>query len=267
MAGYKELREGWSLKRGGSLSGTRIFIDYSGGTATLPEIGDPFDGTYTGLLCSNITEELYAYDGSDGKKYTCEYAVGSVTAPPLEYVDPVDDDNLIVSAGTEIVAADANSTWYWHLKEDVDGDGAVQQKIYKNIVRGSISKTLSMSTASYTSFKTTHIIPKLGKINEAALSVSKWYYAYPIGTVLFTGTNERLAVDELGVRVWEVTLNFAYRILDVGARINVPYSWCYLINNTKDDLDPEWQMPAITPGVPGIPTDLLYKQANLDNMW
>ena len=47
MAGYKELRENWNFDEASTGStGTRVFIDETGGTASLPSLGDSFDILY-----------------------------------------------------------------------------------------------------------------------------------------------------------------------------------------------------------------------------
>lgn len=268
MAGYKELREGYSFTLSSSgQNGTRIFIDDSAGSDTLPELDDPWSVDYTNCVCTSIQEELYHFESGDcKKKYTCNYtfATGGTSAQ----VPISDEDNLICSGATEIVAVDANNNWVWHVDETVAGTIGVQQKVYKNTIRGSMSKTITKGTSSYVAYKAS-IMTKLGKINSVALTEDDWYYEWPIGSVLFTSTDERLVYDTTGTKEWQITLNFAYRLIYKAAAPDTPvnYAWNYIINNKRTGADDYWQMPARSDGVPNVAQDLLYGITDLNGLW
>jgi hypothetical protein len=282
MADYKELREGWeytSSVQGGS--GTRVFIDETGGTASLPAIGDSFSGVYINVICTSIKETLYHVEGAaDKKKYVCTYSARNNTAT-FHRKERTDEDNFVNSGGSEMVSIDNPKSWYWVPLPWVNSatEGLKKGKMYKNTIRGALSKTLIFSPTgshSYQNFMSEQVFPKLGKINQNALAAADWSLAFKKGNVLFINYDSSLVTDEDGDDKWEVTLNFAYRILEVplcpngsmgvaAGSPNIEQSWnFYLFPDEKSVGHPEWQMVTNTKGVDPPPAcdfdnDFVYK--------
>jgi len=271
MSGYKELREGYEFTRAtqGS-SGTRVFIDQTGGTDSLPSLGDAFSVSYPNVKCTSVQEVLYHVEGTtDKKKYVCQYSTTNTTIT-VHRKDRTDEDNFVNSGGAELVSIENPKEWYWMPEPWVDAttEGLYKGRMFKNTIRGALSKTIILDKEgdhSYANFMSEQVLPKVGKINSVALTSANWSLAFNKGTVLFTNWDSALVTNEDGDDKWEVTLNFAYRILQVpeaanqmGADAtgsNIDYSWnWYLYPDAKvSPGHPDWQMVTNTKGSGGAP--------------
>jgi len=269
MADYKELREGWEYTVSSSTSsGTRVFIDETGGADTLPELGDGFSATYPNTICTDITMSLYHFESEVCKqKYVCSYTTSSGGEDDYSDADDSDPENLRTQTGSEMISIDEPKEWFWQ-----SSGGRYEARLFKNTVRGSISKTIVFTErAKYIAHKAGVVIPGVGKINNDTLitDAETWNYPYKAGTVLFVGTDDRLVYDSDGNKNYEVTLNFAFRILDVttvetgGTTIeeNVEYSWNYYLNPKQEEGNPDFEKVGQKAGADND-TEMIYKSVS-----
>ena len=175
MPGYKELREEYEvITNQNGTQGTRVFIDLASGTASLPSLGDPFSVTYPASLLRGISAKKYhVKDGEtgcdmDGLKYICTYDT-SESAEIYAHVLDRDEDQINFSGGCEIWSVKDPNFWYWQPAADATwSSGEVEQRLFKNTVRGTVSKTTTypVSGATFGSWIYSTVHPKLGKIND-----------------------------------------------------------------------------------------------------
>lgn len=260
MADYKELREEWELVISDSVtSGTRVFIDEPGGTASLPILGDPFSVEYPGSTMVGMSKEKYhVIDGetgcaADGFKYVASYSTSD--APPFRPVKDTDIDQINFTAGCEVWSVESPKFWYWQPDAGaVATTGEVDQRLFKNTVRGTVSKTVTYPVDGFAfgQWLNDVIHPKLGNINNNAwldVEGAPGDILFKKGTVLFSSYSGKQFLDKEGDKQWEITLNFSYRILNIqdpgGAlEANVENSWHYLLRKDKySEGERDWQKP------------------------
>ena len=266
MSGYRELREGYSLVMAtGKTAGTRVFIDKDGGSASLPELGDPFSVSYLACKCATITVTEYHFESEVCKyKYVCTYSTqANSTGGGSDPVPATDVDQYVYSGGSEMVSIEDPEDWYWLSQGGATG-ARYSGRMFKNTVRGSVSKTVTKTKAGFDSYIKTQIYAKIGTINNSN------FLNFSIGTVLFSNFDARLVLDSEGLEEWEITLNFAYRILKVGSTANHINSWNYYLNPSKESPgDDDWQL-VVNHTVPGstldTDTDLVYKTSDFDGL-
>lgn len=278
MANYKELRDGYEFVRtSGSTNGVRVFIDETGGTDVLPSIGDPISIAYPLCKCLSIKEEMYHFEsGVCKKKYICTYS--TVKKSIVVGVLNTDEDQMLHTGGERQVSIGGMKNYYivkrpWNA---LVVEAQFQDKVGYRTVQGTISKTILIDTDgdhSFNNFAQEQIFKKLGRINSEPLSTSDgWALDYKKGTVLFSNYNARLVLDEQGDKKWEVTLNFAYRILqipqcndavwaDQPGGTNIQYSWNFSVATLADtDPDPTiWNLIATKDLPVDLDNDYLYK--------
>ena len=262
MPGYKELREEYELTTTESgVSGVRSFICLAAGLVDLPSLGDPFSVTYPACLLRSIHAEKYhVLEGetgcdADGVKYICEYNTAEINVyrPVLDR----DADQINFSAGGEEWSIKDPKFWYWQPNRvTTTAEGPIAQRLFKHTIRGTISKTVTypVSGDSFGNWLYNTVNTKLGKINDnywlamdGAGAGAGTDTLFNPGTVLFSSYQGKMVLDEDGSKIWEITLNFSYRILNVGdlsdpLNWNVDDSWHYLLREKKTSAgDPDWQ--------------------------
>ena len=260
MADYRELREEWELVISDSVTnGTRIFIDEPGGTASLPVLGDPFSVEYPGCTMVGMSKEKYhVIDGetgcaADGFKYVASYSTSDTA--PFRPVRDTDIDQINFTAGCEVWSVESPKFWYWQPDAGaVATTGEVDQRLFKNTVRGTVSKTVTYPVDDFRfgQWLNDVIHPKLGCINNNAwldVEGAPGDILFKKGTVLFSSYSGKQFLDKKGDKQWEITLNFSYRILNIQdpggvLEANVENSWHYLLRKDKYSVgERDWQKP------------------------
>ena len=264
MPGYKELREEYEVTTTESgVSGVRVFISLAAGLVDLPVLGDPFSVIYPACLLRSIhVEKYHVLEGetgcdADGLKYVCDYNTAEVNIyrPVLDR----DAEQINFSAGTEVWSVKDPKFWYWQPDAaSVFTTGEIEQRLFKNTVRGTVSKTVTypVSGTTFGNWMYNTVNVKLGKINDNYWLAMDGSGAgagadtlFNPGTVLFSSYQGKMVLDEDGDRIWEITLNFSYRLLTVGdpsdpLNWNVDDSWHYLLREDKfSDGENDWQKP------------------------
>lgn len=274
MPGYKFVRESFEFtKTAIGKTGVRVFLEHTGGAFDLPEIEDPFSVIDPALLCISIKETPYHFEGEVcKKKYVCTYSTDKT-------ITKTNANNYIHSAGMETISIEDPLEWYWVPEPWVDldlTDGLYKAKLYKNTIRGSVSKSflvnVSGDSPNFKSYLDFQAYPKIGKINQEVFTLA--HYPYHKGTVLFPNYNATLVTDEEGTEKMQITLNFAFKILQVPEAAgqmgsdpsgnNVNYSWnFYFFPNKKTSPGyPDWQMVANKSSGTNFDTDFVYKTAD-----
>lgn len=266
MAGYKYIREAYDLtKTITGKTGTKVFLDYANGVEDLPELGDPFGVLDKALKCVSIKETPNHFEeGICKRKYVCNYSTDTVIN--------TNANQFIHNGGSEMISVDDPKEWFWVPTFGAPTTGLYKGKLYKNTIRGSISKAIFVGVAAdegggspFQTYLEGQVYPKLGKINKTDFKLAN--VTYNKGTLLFPNYNAILITDELGTEKMQVTLNFAYRILQIGD-VNVDYSWDYYLfpDKVTSPGHPEWQLVTNEKENPNIDTDFIYKTAEFDGL-
>ena len=207
MAGYKELVEEWRLDEGdSSITGTRAFYKYSGGTASLPSIGDSFSTTYQNCILRNINHTKFFPDPDDRSEWI-EKLVCNYSTQPLrsETISP-DEEERRYRLGTEVITIDEPSNWKWSLK----GSKCDQPLYVSNVVGSYTRQKLLTSDAAKETWLRDVVEGLSGTINAAA------YEGHRIGSLLFEGVSGGTQYDENGDKVWLFEVTFTYRLIRGG---------------------------------------------------
>jgi len=285
MAGYKELRNEYNIvETTTTTTGKKAFIEDTTGTASLPALDDAFSVAYPNCTAQSISAVLYHIRtdqigcAKDGLKYVVSYSTKQLVSATPSRPDPTDPEQIQCTAGLEMQSIDVPNpdTWFFQnvIGVQLNPSAPLAQPLTLTNPLGTISKTIEKATgATFTAYFAAQILPKLGKINAAAFTPVP-DLTFEIGTCLFNSWSGSLILDKDGEKVWQVTLNFTYKILSrkVGNDQvdNVPYSHLYVYRKDPILGDPPlqdiWQAPCKVNANGNILTDYLYKPVDFTGL-
>ena len=291
---YRQLISGYNLtKTTSGIEGTKVYIESDPSDCTianLPELGDPFNVQYSNCLLRSIQEVTYHQDhsvaGADKNRY--KYVLSYSTEPDERWLDEL-QFTTTYSGGTTAISLDLKnkaSQWHWlkDIRDTSYGSQILKRQVYIIEAKGTYTYTLQVpqvETDTYYSWGTFltgdggpdseyGIINSIGKINSVEVAISPTSgetKTFQKGQVLFTSFDCKAGVSSTGRHIWNVNLNFAYRVVNLDAdNQNVEYPWLYLINDQAESGDNQYQVPVHnTPGGAYADDLFLYNFADFNS--
>jgi hypothetical protein len=199
MADYRELTKRWQYTaQPDGITAVRVFVDHSGGPASLPTLGDSHP--------DNADVLFYKYDKTKfGGHPTTNMYVCHYSSTVSSWVINVDENTSFSdlprngSASAEFKRLDNGQNFNWYGTDDAAG-----VPIFKRI----ITATLTIPKV-FTSHSTlmTRIASHIGKLNDAAFegqAAEAW---------LFSGSRHEEYTNSNGNTRWRAYFNFELRIV------------------------------------------------------
>ena len=236
MPGYVEQRDEWNFQENeAGLSGTRVFIEKTGGTGDLPAIADPFDADPTHIYCvaRNISSTLYGVEsGVNKKRLVVSY---SSRGPGGEPTFMFDAQQRNFQAGAEAVSippfTGSVANWRWTA-------GVVDIKnidIFKIVPSGTFSIGIKLTgDAAKNTWFTEKFLPLVGKINSASVQ-HPTFENFREGSVYFSGCSGGAQYDKYGNREWVLDCQFAWKLIQ--SPIVTKDDWLYLMRPETQSWD------------------------------
>jgi len=278
MGGYKQLKQKYEYDENNDQhTGTQVYLKVTGGPDDLPELGDPFSAAHIQTIVTNIKEELYGYDESDGCDngyiYTISYegpsASGSYTPLAKE-----DDDQRTFSAGGEVISIDNPENyagkWYWTPTPTEaqigEANGKVIQKIYKTNVVGSFGRTVKVSEANFVNYITNNLFPNLGKINSSTFE-SGGYGLFSRGTCLLNSASGSMAKNNRGKNEWVLNLSFSYKFIPELGMVDDTWQYSWRTDTSGDFSEGAFQVPIKKISDFPLYEGMMYTYADLNDVY
>jgi len=286
---YKEIRADYSVtSTDTTMEGIRSFIEVENTESCtqedIPALGDPFSVLYPKLIIRNIKEVPYHQNHSSVSsdknmyKYVCSYSDAPVTE---NY-----DENYMATkftGGTNVISLDlgpSGSEWFWAAETgDTEASGAIlKRQVYFMEAKGTWSITYTipqvedLENISWAEFLTGGgdinygILNSIGKINLLEVPItpapSGETVTFKKGQLLFTNFDAVPGILNPGLHVWFVTMNFAYRVVNLSEDeeySNIDYPWQYLINDKYEVGQWQYQLPVkLDAVIPPLPANDTY---------
>lgn len=265
--GYKELRDGWKYEETESgASGTRVFIEKTGGTDDLPVIGELFpleSPAVSQCIVQNITATLYHMEGTaDKKKYVVNYA--SNAKPTNTY--PTDERLWRIDAsGEEIIVPPKPDTslWVWAVGYAADppesSDPVAEQGFAYRALVGTYTQTkVFASDAAYRTWIANTFTPKAGRLNVQGFHIAgATSDLFKRGSLMLASHSGGNKYDASNNETVPVEIVFAFKRIPVVTDSDFQY----LLDVDPDDVDVMWRIPGKV-GVTG-PDRLIFKTTDM----
>jgi len=229
MANYIELTKPWQIVEAiEGQTGTRVFVDKTGGPASLPALGDAIDGAYPTCLCRKRTLTLWG--GKPGiYQYVCDYSTETTDNSEIDETTAFADLPRTLSVSGEMKRLDSGRHFYWYGTSDIAG-----VPIYKRIITATLTipKVYTTSAAIITAAQS-----YLGKVNDATANFEGLTTEY----WLFSGIRSTEYINAAGSKRWRAELSFELRVVPaVGGGTG---GW----NHVFDPTVPGWKKLTVDP--------------------
>jgi len=239
MAGYKELIEDYDLTETSSeVSGVRSFVEVTGGTSSLPAIGDKFvdrnSVIWETCLAKGRSRKIFYYERGGVNDWAEKIIVNYSTKTETSSFTTADADERRYQLGGEILAIDdPKAHWTWHI-----AGGAVNQPLFKANAMGSLTRQVTFASAAAKATAVGVWESQMGTINAAA------FENHRIGSVLFNGVDGGTQYNSVGVKTWVFRLQFTFRIIRDETVAISRDDWLYLWNKTASSSGiGAWDLP------------------------
>jgi hypothetical protein len=240
MGGYQELREDFEWEQTVSgISGTRAFVEKTGGADSLPEIGDghDFDQSFSNVTCKSLKAKISYWDsgagGADKLKIIASYATPDPDDPDEQSDDELEEQRRYTSGAEIISIPSGKDRWKWAT------DGAVAD-IPISIVVG--LNTFSISRVFDSDGAKNAWLSKSEKAQGTINAVT--FEGHRKGSVMYMGTDGGTEYDNDGEKRWVFTLQFAYRNINDPDKELTQDDWLYVWRPDDEGEDGgKWDKP------------------------
>ena len=246
MSGYELKQNGYVLHEGiKSSSGTKKYEEVTGGTDSLPEIGDPFDVDNLGVVVIGRDKEIFGYNEDDPCNNAYMWTISYSTEEPDDSTSNSDTDpnQRTFTIGGEILSipTTAGGHWWWENNVDeLEVDTAERIKdqtlFFANPV-GLITFSKEIALDDNDAFLT-ELELKAGKLN-----LTQFDGHWSKGNVMFVGASGNLQTKSDGTENWKYILSFKWRTLG-GVGSPTTNTWQYVWNKKDDNSNGRWAVPA-----------------------
>jgi len=242
MADYVELWQERNLEiTQTGITGTRAFVNITGGSENLPAIGagwavtKPSSQTFSNCKCRRLSYAMYWYDRDASlyrQKIIAHYSTRTRSGG-AGYIVPDADERRFQMGGEVISVDDPSANWVWA------SGPAVTQPIFISTPMGSftIQKQLG-SDASKKTWIQGPVLARIGTINSVE------FEDFRIGSVLFSGLSGGTQQDEDGDKIWVFELEFNWRLIRDATGTITSNDWLYLWNQDASGAGTgKWDIP------------------------
>lgn len=253
MPGFKELVEDFDLiEEGHRVEGTRSFYKATGGSASLPVLGDAFSGDFPQSIARKIRHVKFFPDPDDRSVYIEKQTISYSSNPTGDRIIFPDLELRRFQMGGEIIAVEDPKNWEW----DTDNAKVDQPMFISNIMGSFTRQVVFGSDGQKDSWIANKMIPTAGTINSGT------FEAFRAGSVLFSGVSGGNQSDQFGNRSWVFDLEFTYRIIRDETVAIIGDDWLFLWRKDFSGLlEGRWDKPKDKEG------RFLYQKKNLNQLF